>query len=169
LLKTWDWNSDGSGPADALGEAMMHLANSDAYHGRPLPDAHEKLREVVDRYTKAFGRIDPPLNEVQRLMRGTVNLPANGGTDTLRAATAWEPQDDGHMRVKHGDSFIMLINWDKAGKVWSTSIQPYGAATTRPNSPHYTDQMKLFEDRKFKPVHFEWVDAVAQGGKVYRP
>ncbi len=169
LLKTWDWNSDGNAPADAIGEAMMHLANSDAYHGRPLPDAHEKLREVVDRYTKAFGRIDPPLNEVQRLMRGTVNLPANGGTDTLRAATAWEPQDDGHMRVKHGDSFIMLINWDKAGKVWSTSIQPYGAATTRPNSPHYTDQMKLFEDRKFKPVHFEWADAVAQGGKVYRP
>jgi acyl-homoserine-lactone acylase len=169
LLKSWDWNSDGNHPADALGEAMMHLANSDAYHGRPLPDAREKLREVVDRYTKAFGRIDPPLNEVQRLMRGTINLPANGGTDTLRAATAWEPQDDGHMRVKHGDSFTMLINWDRAGKVWSQSIQPYGAATTRPNSPHYTDQMKLFEDRKFKPVHFEWADAVAQGGKVYRP
>jgi acyl-homoserine-lactone acylase len=169
LLKTWDWNSDSNHPADAIGEAMMHLANSDAYHGRPLPDAHEKLREVVDRYTKAFGRIDPPLNEVQRLIRGNVNLPANGGTDTLRAATAWEPQDDGHMRVKHGDSFIMLITWDQAGKVSSQSIQPYGAATSRPASPHYTDQMKLFEDRKFKPVHFLWADAVAQGGKVYRP
>ena len=65
------------------------------------------------------------------------------------------------MRVRHGDSFIMLINWDKAGKVWSQSIQPYGSATNRPDSPHYTDQMQLFFDRKFKPVHFEWADAVA--------
>ena len=169
LLKEWDFNSDGKGRADALGEAMMHMANSDAYHGRPLPDARVKLREVVDALTKGFGRIDPPLGDVQRLIRGKVNLPANGGTDTLRAATVWEPQDDGQMRVKHGDSFIMLINWDKAGNVRSQSIQPYGAATNRPASLHYTDQMQMFLDRKFKPVHFEWADAVAHAKRRYRP
>ena len=169
LLKEWDFNSDGKGRADTLGEAMMHMANSDAYHGRPLPDARVKLREVVDALTKGFGRIDPPLGDVQRLIRGKVNLPANGGTDTLRAATVWEPQDDGQMRVKHGDSFIMLINWDKAGVVRSQSIQPYGAATNRPASPHYTDQMQMFLDRKFKPVHFEWADAVAHAKRRYRP
>ncbi len=169
LLKSWDWNSDGNHPADAIGEAMMHLANGDNYHGRPLPDAKVKLREVVDALKKGFGRIDPPLAEVQRLMRGSVNLPANGGTDTLRAATIWDPQADGKMRVKHGDSFIMLMNWDKAGKVESQSIQPYGAATNRPDSPHYTDQMKLFEARKFKPVHFEWADAVAHSKGPYQP
>jgi acyl-homoserine-lactone acylase len=168
LLATWDWNSDGNARADTIGEAMMHLANSDAYHGRPLPDARGKLREVVDRLMKGFGRIDPPLGTVQRMIRGTVDLPANGGTDTLRAATTWEPQDDGRMRVKHGDSFIMLVNWDKAGKVSSQSIQPYGAATTRPGSPHYTDQMQLFVDRKFKPVYFEWADAVAHAKRKYR-
>jgi acyl-homoserine-lactone acylase len=169
LLATWDWNSDGVGKADALGEAMMHMANAANYKRLPLPDAREKLREVVDALMKGFGRIDPPLNEVQRLIRGTVNMSANGGTDTLRAATIWEPQDDGKMRVRHGDSFIQLVNWDKAGKVWSQSIQPYGAATTRPNSPHYTDQMKLFGARKFKPVHFEWADALKNAKKRYRP
>jgi acyl-homoserine-lactone acylase len=169
LLKSWDWNSDGKGRADTLGEAMMHMANGDNYHGRPLPDAKEKLRFVVDALMKGFGRIDPPLAEVQRLRRGSIDIAADGGTDTLRAATIWDPQEDGRMRVRHGDSFIMLINWDKAGKVWSQSIQPYGAATNRPNSPHYTDQMPLFAAQKYKPVHFEWADAVAQGGKVYRP
>jgi acyl-homoserine-lactone acylase len=169
LLSTWDWNSDANHPADTIGEAMMHMANADNYHGRPLPDAHEKLREIVDRLMKGFGRIDPPLGDVQRLIRGKVDMPANGGTDTLRAATVWDPQPDGRMRVRHGDSYIMLINWDKEGKVWSQSMQPYGAATNRPESPHYTDQMSLFESRKFKPVYFEWADAVAQGGKVYRP
>ena len=169
LLKQWDFNSDGNGRADALGEAMMHMANSDAYHGRPLPDAKAKLREVVDALMKGFGRIDPPLGDVQRLIRGKVNLPANGGTDTLRAATVWEPMDNGQMRVRHGDSFIMLTSWDKAGKLTSQSIQPYGSATNRPDSPHYTDQMQMFLDRKFKPVHFEWADAVRNAKRRYRP
>ncbi len=173
LLKEWDWNSDGTGRADALGEGMMHMANRANYHGEPLPDAREKLREVVDALMKGFGRLDPPLRDVQRLIRGTQNLPMGGGTDTLRAATIWEPQDDGKMRVKHGDSFIMLTRWDKAGALTSQSIQPYGSATTRPNSPHYTDQMALFAAQKFKPVHFEWTAALAaakaKGNKVYRP
>jgi acyl-homoserine-lactone acylase len=173
LLKQWDWDSDGAGRADTIGEAMMHMANRDAYHGRPLPDAKIKLREVVDSLMKGFGRIDPPLSDVQRLIRGKVNLPAYGGTDTLRAATVWEPQSNGQMRVKHGDSFIMLINWDQSGKVQSQSIQPYGAATSRPNSPHYTDQMKLFNNRQYKPVLFEWNAAMAaakaNGWRVYRP
>lgn len=169
LLREWDFNSDGKGRADAIGEAMMHMANSDAYHGRPLPDAKVKLREVVDALMKGFGKIDPPLGDVQRLIRGKVNLPANGGTDTLRAATVWEPQESGQMRVRHGDSFIMLTSWDKTGKLTSQSIQPYGSATNRPDSPHYTDQMQLFLDRKFKPVHFEWADAIKHAKRRYRP
>lgn len=169
LLKEWDFNSDGNGRADALGEALMHMANSDSYHGRPFADARTKLREVVDALTKGFGRIDPPLGDVQRLLRGKVNLPANGGTDTLRAATIWEPQDNGQMRVKHGDSFIMLVNWDKQGRVTSQSVQPYGAATNRPESEHYTDQMQMFLRHKFKPVHFEWADAVKHAKRRYRP
>jgi acyl-homoserine-lactone acylase len=169
LLRTWDWNSDGNHPADTLGEAMMHLANREAYHGDPLPDPREKLREVVDRLMKGFGRLDPPLASVQRMQRGTVDLPANGGTDTLRAATTWEPQPDGRMRVKHGDSFMMLITWDKQGRVQSQSIQPYGQATTRPASPHYTDQMQMFVDHKFKTVHFERADLIAHAKRAYRP
>lgn len=168
LLKSWDWNSDGKGRADTLGEAMMHMANSASYHGEPLPDPRAKLREIVDALMKGFGRIDPPLAEVQRMRRGKVDLAANGGTDTLRAATVWEPQPDGKMRVRHGDSFIMLINWDKAGKVQSQSIQPYGEATTRPDSPHYTDQMQMFVDHKFKPVHFERADLLAHAKRAYR-
>ena len=146
----------------------MHLANSAAYHGEALPDARETLREVVDRLMKGFGRIDPPLSQVQRMIRGTVDLPANGGTDTLRAATVWEPQPDGRMRVRHGDSFTMLINWDKEGRVASQSVQPYGAATSRPESPHYTDQMKLFVEHRFKPVHFERDDLARYATRAYR-
>ena len=168
LLKTWDWNSDGAGKADAIGEAMVHMAARDNYNGRPLPDPREKLEEVHSHLMK-LGGIDVPLLDMQRLIRGKVNMPMDGGTDTLRAATLWEPQDSGQMRVRHGDSYIMLVTWDADGKVESRSIQPYGAATNRPKSVHYTDQMKLFLNKQYKPVHFEWADALKEGGKPYRP
>jgi acyl-homoserine-lactone acylase len=145
------------------------MANRAAYRGDPLPDAREKLREVVDALQKGFGRLDPPLTEVQRLRRGKADMGMTGGTDTLRAATMWEPQPDGRMRVRHGDSFIMLVTWDKAGKVDARSIQPYGAATTRPNSPHYTDQMAMFTALKFKPAWFTRADIVANAKRAYRP
>ena len=107
---------------------------------------------------------------VQRLRRGSVDLPMDGGTDTLRATSIWDKETPkGRGRVKHGDSFIMLVNWDASGKVVSQSIQPYGAATTRPKSPHYTDQMKLFVAHKFKPVHFERADVLANAKRAYRP
>ena len=135
-----------------------------------LPNPQEALKETADDLRDRFGRIDPPLADVQRLRRGTVDLPMLGGADTLRATTAWDKeQGDGKQRVRHGDSFIMLMQWDKEGKVTSESIQPYGSATNRPQSPHYTDQMALFAAQKFKPVHFEWADAVRHAERRYRP
>jgi len=93
-----------------------------------------------------------------------------GGSDALRATTMWDAeQADGKARVRHGDSYIMLMRWDKDGKVQSESIQPYGSATTRPASPHYTDQMKLFVAGGYKPVHFEWAAAVKNAKRRYRP
>ncbi len=155
LLATWDWKSDGIGGADTLAELVIRDANQANYHSEPLPDAHKTLRKWNDYMVAHFGRIDLPLLEMQRLRRGNIDLPNDGGTDTLRATSVWDKdQPDGKGRVKHGDSFIMLIHWGKDGMVNSQSIQPYGAATTRPQSKHYTDQMQLFVTHKFKPVWF---------------
>jgi acyl-homoserine-lactone acylase len=169
LLRQWDWASDGKGSGDALAEALLHKANSAAYHGRPLPEPRATLEGVIEDLMDRFGQIDPPLGTVQRIEQGSVSIPMMGGTDTLRAATIWKPGKGKASKVVHGDSFIMLMNWNRAGRVSSQSIQPFGAASTRPRSPHYTDQMALFAAQKFKPVHFEWADAVARGGKPYRP
>ena len=171
LLATWDWSSDGKGGADTLAELLVRVANTANYRGEALPDARGELKKWVDHLIKTTSRIDPPLADFQRLRRGTVDIAMpTGGTDVLRATSVWDKAEaDGKGRVKHGDSFIMLVHWDKAGKVISESIQPYGAATTRPQSPHYTDQMKLFAAGQYKPVHFEWADAAGQGGKIYRP
>jgi len=118
-----------------------------------MPDARKTLQEAVDEFKTRFGRIDPALADIQRLRRGKIDMPMLGGSDALRATTMWDgEQADGKARVRHGDSFIMLVRWDKAGNVVSESIQPYGAATTRPESPHYTDQMKLFTAGQYKRI-----------------
>lgn len=170
LLATWDWTSDGVGAADALAERVIRTASTKHWRREALPDPKAALREATDDLVDRFGRIDPSLAQVQRLRRGAVDVPMLGGTDALRATTAWDKdQGDGKYRVRHGDSFIMLVRWDQEGKVQSESIQPYGAATNRPGSPHYTDQMALFAQQKFKPVHFEWADALRHAKRRYRP
>ncbi|WP_374612472.1 acylase [Sphingorhabdus sp.] len=170
LLREWDWSSDGKGRSDAIAERLIRHAARANWRNDPLPNPRETLQKTVEEFTERFGRLDPALGDIQRLRRGKVDLPMLGGTDTLRATTMWDgEQADGKMRVRHGDSFIMLVRWDKTGKVLSESIQPYGAATNRPDSPHYTDQMKLYVAGKFKRVHFEWADAVKNAKRRYRP
>ena len=89
--------------------------------------------------------------------------------NTSSAASTWDEADDGRLVVKHGDSFIMFMTWDKAGRVSSESVQPYGAATTRPRSPHYADQAPLFVAHKTKPVLFWRDDLRTSVERVYRP
>ena len=169
LLGSWDMDADGQGRADALAVMVLEEAMKASYGLKPAPDPRGKLASAAAHLKRHFGRIDPPLGEVLRVRRGKADLPMQGGGDTLRAATDWDADADGRLSIKHGDSFIMLMRWDKAGQVVSESIQPYGAATNRPDSPHYTDQMKLYVAGKFKPVHFEWADAVKHAKRRYRP
>ena len=157
LLLSWDFTSDNKGPADAIAMLVLRDFMAADYNNKPFPDVAEKLQAASDHLMTHFGRLDPPLADLVRLRQGTVDLPMDGGSDTLRAATTWDVADDGRLSIKHGDSFIMWIEWTPGQKVVSRSVQPFGSASTRPASPHYTDQMKLFVDHKLKPVHF-WRD-----------
>lgn len=164
LLKNWDLDSDGVGEGDAIALLMIRPWMSAEYQNKPLPDARAELQRSVDHLNTYFGRLDPPMSELLRLRQplgpNPVDLPLDGGSDTLRASTLWDVDDDGRLAVRHGDSFIMFVEWEPGKRVRSQSIQPYGAATTRPNSPHYADQSPLFVRHKLKPVHFWRVDAL---------
>src|SRR3546814_18735782 len=63
----------------------------------------------------------------------------------------------------------MFVTWDREGRVRSESIQPFGAATTRPDSPHYNDQAPLFAQHKLKPVLFDPAALKSSGARFYRP
>ncbi len=171
LLLGWDYTADNQGPADALAYLMIRDFMSAEYQNKgEYPDIREHLKQAVDHLNTHFGRIDPPMSDLVRLRQGDVDLPLDGGSDTLRAATTWEVDDDGRLSLVHGDSFIQWVEWPapgKPGRVTSRSIQPFGAASTRPGSPHYTDQMQLYVDHKLKPVRFWRNDVEAHAKRRY--
>ena len=169
VLAKWDWNLDGRGPADALAAILMRAGQKWHYRRAPELDPHDQLVEAAAYLVKHFGRIDAPLGTVLRLRHGSVDLPMDGGPEVLRAASTWDEAPDGRLVVNHGDSFLMFMAWDLQGRVSSRSIQPYGAATTRPMSPHYADQAPLFVRHETKPVWFYPADLKRHVERVYRP
>ena len=167
LLAKWDLKADNIGRGDSLALLMIRPFMGASYNNDPWPDAEKELRRSADHLLTHFGRLDPPMGELLRLRQGEVDLPLDGGSDTLRASTLWDVDDDGRLSVRHGDSFIQWVEWAPGKRVASRSIQPFGAATTRPNSPHYTDQTTLFIQHRLKPVHFWREDVLANAVRRY--
>jgi len=165
LLLTWDFTADNKGRADALALLMIRDFMSADYNNKPFPDVAEKLKAASDHLVTHFGRIDPPMADLLRLRQGDVDLPLDGGSDTLRASTTWDVDEDGRLSLKHGDSFIQWVEWQPGKRVLSRSVQPFGSASTRPQSRHYTDQMRLFVEHKLKPVYFFRDDVLANASK----
>ncbi len=169
LLATWDWNYDGKGAADSLAFSILREPNRWHYARKRKPDPREVLLEAASYLQTHFGRLDIPLGEFIRLRQGSVDLPMDGGPDALRAATSYDEAPDGRLLIKHGDSFIMVVTWDRSGRVNSESIQPFGAAITRPASKHYTDQARMFVEHRFKPVRFWPASLKGHVERRYRP
>ena len=169
LLRRWDWNFDGRGPADGLAVLLMRAGQAWHYPRKPEADPRAELGKAAAYLLDHFGRLEVPLGTLLRLRQGSVDLPLDGGPDVLRAASLWDEDKDGRLAVKHGDSFVMFMAWDRQGRVHSRSIQPFGAATTRPESPHYADQAALFARHETKPVWFSPAELRQHLERVYRP
>lgn len=169
LLTQWNWNFDGHNPAQALAAMLMHAGQKWHYQRKPESDPQVELARATAYLTDHFGRLDPPLGTVLRLRQGKVDLPMDGAPEVLHAASNWDEAPDGRLVVNHGDSFIMFADWDRQGRVTSRSIQPYGAATTRPDSPHYADQAPLFVRHQLKPVWFYPSQLRQHVERAYRP
>lgn len=169
LVAQWDLCSDNMGRSDAITVLLVREWMSASYQHKPWPDPRKELARAADHLMTHFGRLDPPQSELMRLRRvansTASDLPLDGGSDTLRASTTWDVAADGRLAVKHGDSYVLWAEWLPGQRVTSRSIQPFGAATTRPGSPHYVDQATLFVQHRFKPVHFWREDVLANAAR----
>ena len=148
LFKGWDRRTNVDSRAAPLAVlTVLRLQQSPA--APPL----NALRAVMGELKARFGRIDPTWGEVNRIRRGTVDLPIDGGPDIFRAVYG-RPDPDGRLKAAGGDTYVMFVTWDRDGTLSSTSIHQFGSATLDATSPHYADQTPLFATMKVKPVLF---------------
>jgi acyl-homoserine-lactone acylase len=161
LLKTWDLKTDQHNRATAL--AVLTLLKLQG-GGSPLVALKASMADLKTH----FGRIDPEWGEVNRIRRGKVDLGIDGGPDIYRAVYG-RPGADGRLTAAGGDTYVMFVEWDKAGKLSSRSIHQFGSATQDEASPHYADQTPLFVAMKTKPVWFTEAQLKGHIARDYRP
>lgn len=177
ILAAWDFqtNPESTGATLAILTILQlneteHSISPAAMTGHPI-----ETDVLVENFVKAvaylkehFGRVDVPWSEVNRLIRGDVDLGMGGGPDILHA-TYGQAQEDGRLRVFVGDAYIMLVRWDANGNVTAESIHQYGSNTGHEDSPHYADQAPLAVQQQLKPVWYDEADILANLEKEYRP
>ncbi len=167
-LRRWNGSMQRDSPWAALPALISGAQLRASIAMEPLPDPLEQARQGVTHLQQHFGRVDVPLGELQRLVRGRVDLPLDGGPDTLRAIHG-STDDDGRVVADKGDTYVLLVEWDAHGRLRSHAIQPFGAAVSRPRSPHYADQARLFAEKRLRPVRFDEDDLERHTRKRYRP
>jgi acyl-homoserine-lactone acylase len=167
LLRAWDRRTNVASRAAALAVLTALPMADDLAAGR-MPNPHGPLLAAIRTLKIHFGRIDPAWGQVNRIVRGNVDLPIDGGPDTYRAVYG-EPQKDGRLKAMAGDTFIMFVTWDRLGKLSSESIHQFGSATLDPHSPHYADQTPLFVAMKTKPVLFTEAQLAGHIEEDYAP
>lgn len=127
------------------------------------------LKETVAELQTGFGRIDPMWGEVVRLRRGSVDLPLNGGPDTLRAVYPESDPANGAVKAAGGDTYILYADWDRDGALSVRTIHQYGAATLDENSPHYNDQAPIFANEGWKIPPMTLDDLMKEATADYSP
>ncbi len=168
VLRNWDHRADAGNTGTALAVWTMQLMD--------FPDPDEMtpaavaaaFETTVRTLVEHHGRVDPPWGEVNRLQRGKVDLPVGGGPDLLRAING-RMLENGRLRGRQGDSYVLLVTWDRDGQVHSRSIHQYGSATLDASSSHYADQALLFANCEMKPVWLDEAEIRAHLESEYRP
>ena len=131
--------------------------------------AVKALRKAKHFLLKHHRTLDVPLGQVQRHKRGKIDLPLDGMIEVPRAIhVGGKKPKRGTFRAHGGDCFIMYVTWDKNRRQTLESINCYGASA-RSESPHYTDQMKMFVGHQMKTVSFDKAETLKRAEKVYHP
>lgn len=168
-LDAWDFRLDLDNRHAALGAltVMRHVTEPLTREPAPAPD--QAFREAAALLMDNYGHIDPSWGEVNRLVRGSVDLGVSGGPDTLRAIYPAEIRKDGKLYANAGDTWIALVEWDADGRQSAELIHQFGAATLDASSPHYADQAPLFVAEDWRPALLTREDVESNAVRTYRP
>ena len=170
LLASWDLGTDLDNNAAALGTCVLLAAERDAERAQhSAGQTTELLGGCVDKLMLAKGRIDPPWGEVNRHVRGELNLPVAGGPDILRAIYGRGLEDNGYLTNVAWDGLYYLVSWAADGVQKIEGVHQFGSATLNESSPHYADQAQDYAKEVLHDPLFREADLQANLAREYAP
>jgi acyl-homoserine-lactone acylase len=171
ILREWDRKADIDSHGAGIFAALYYtLRNAWPYLGPNKTFTREQLLtalKVVKRdLTAQFGTTQITLGMFQNLIRGNKKLPIWGLPDVITAMHG-QAQETGPYRITNGESYIALIQFS-ANHTKYESVISYGNSN-RPDSPHYNDQMELYQNFKTKPMSFDREEVLKTAILKYHP
>ena len=169
VITQWDRNTNIENRGAALSSCVIGSEWLAEQKGLPEPDVRVELIRCADLLMAKTGRLDPLWGDVNRHIRGDLNVPVGGGPDTLRAIYGVGMEEDGFLTNVAGDGLYYLLSWNASGEQKIRGIHQYGAATLDETSPHYADQA---QDYVNEVLHDPLFDAKTRAPLIerrYRP
>jgi acyl-homoserine-lactone acylase len=127
----------------------------------------ETYQYINDYMLTNFGTVDLTLGDIQKLARGNDARPGDGLPDILAAAYS-KPYINGTRNITIGDAYICFVRYPKTGLPIIESINTFGASQ-HPNSPHYKDQMTMFQNQQTKHMTLDKKEVLQYAEKIYHP
>lgn len=114
-------------------------------------EAAQILADTAREVRKAFGRLDVPFGEANRLRIGTVDLPGNGGPSFMGSLRTlyYEPAKDGRFEARGGETYVAAVEFSHPLR--AAEVLSYGNAS-QPGSKHRSDQLALVSQKRLRPV-----------------
>ncbi len=171
LLARWDGRTNRENRSAALAVTFGRYALGILLNGDDAPhkEPQEALRKAAADVEAGLGRLDPEWGEANRLVRGTVSLPLDGGPDTLRAIYSISDLSKGPGEAIAGDTYVMLVEWLDGGAQRLRTVHQFGSGTLDASSPHFADQAPLFAREEFKSPAMTLEAVVSEATRDYRP
>ncbi len=126
----------------------------------------EALKKSKKYLVKHYGKVDILLGDLQRHVRGGVSLPVSGLIDMI-APTYVQKYKEGKYRSVSGESYVMLLKYSKSN-IDIETVLPYGNSNNS-TSPHYTDQMEMYINKKTKSMTLEKDKIYKSALRIYNP
>jgi len=168
----WDRKSIASSKGAAI-FLIAYYYLADKLNGIPSrnitsEEAVATYQYVYDHMMKHFGKTNLELGDVQKLVRGDDVRPAWGFPDVLTPSFS-EPYINGMRKVTGGDAYICFVRYPKDGSLpIIESVNTFGVSMN-PASPHFKDQMAMFQAQQTKPMTLDKATVLKMAKKVYHP
>ena len=164
ILQNWDRKAE----KESIGAGLMKVLITNA-KGQKIDKAKavEIVKKSQAQMIYEFGTIEVPLSKMQVHKRGDKEIPIDGLPDVIAPMYTQKIGDGLKEKTYVGESYILLARFGE-GLPKLESIMPYGASS-KPESPHYTDQVEMFVNKELKPMTLDKEEIYKNAAKIYHP